>query len=135
VRDVLAYTAPYAGRDRLIDRQMDGWMDGCARAHRGTRMYMRLRHISLYIYKYIYIYPGVSGVALALGSWHSCARVTGGAAGVACWGDASYGQLGTGNTTAQQNSPANVALGMGAARGGKLDGDSWREIEMEGGER
>jgi alpha-tubulin suppressor-like RCC1 family protein len=39
----------------------------------------------------------VSAIAIALGSYHSCAIVSGG--GVKCWGANFYGQLGIGSRT------------------------------------
>ena len=59
---------------------------------------------------------GVSVKAIALGSEHSCALVTGAGGGsemsVMCWGDGSRGLLGTGSTT-PQNTPVDVVLAAG----------------------
>ncbi len=52
------------------------------------------------------IKTGVSAVAIALGSDHTCAIVSGG--GVKCWGYNYYGQLGIGSRT-DATSPAEVA--------------------------
>jgi hypothetical protein len=58
---------------------------------------------------------GVSAIAIALGTGHTCALVTGG--GLKCWGRNDAGQLGIGST-AQQNSPVAVDLGPGAGLSG-----------------
>ena len=60
--------------------------------------------------------PGVSAIAIALGSYHTCAIVKGG--NVLCWGENYLGQLGIG-TPAQfgyRESPVLVDLGSGKTR-------------------
>ncbi len=54
--------------------------------------------------------PGVTATAVALGYYHTCAIVTGGA--VKCWGNNGYGQLGDGGTT-DKYGPVDVSLGSG----------------------
>ncbi len=54
----------------------------------------------------LYCLSGVSAVVIYLGSYHSCAIVSGG--GVNCWGYNSNGQLGIGSRT-DATSPAAVA--------------------------
>jgi alpha-tubulin suppressor-like RCC1 family protein len=54
---------------------------------------------------------GLSAIAIAAGSIHTCAIVTGG--GVKCWGYNGRGQLGIGQGGDHQNQPADV---IGAAK-------------------
>ncbi len=54
----------------------------------------------------LFEFSGVSAVAIALGSAHTCAIVNGG--WVKCWGANGNGQLGIGSTT-DETSPADVA--------------------------
>ncbi len=54
----------------------------------------------------IYLLAGISAVAIVLGSYHTCAIVSGD--GVKCWGWNWNGQLGIGSWT-YASSPADVA--------------------------
>ncbi len=59
---------------------------------------------------------GLSAIAIAAGSYHTCAIAAGG--GVKCWGGNWYGQLGIGSNE-NQNRPADVT---GTARGAFASG-------------
>ncbi len=59
-----------------------------------------------------FFFSGYSAVTIALGSYHTCAIVSGG--GVKCWGYNGYGQLGIGGSS-DRYSPADVNLGSGIA--------------------
>ena len=50
-------------------------------------------------------------VALAAGAGHTCALLTGG--GIHCWGQNTYGQLGTGDMTTKLTPTAVMGLGAG----------------------